>query len=176
MFNWIEAHPLATTVVGGVIVIFIGYLAKRFMGGRKMSNSQECKIELSPSIREIPPVMNGGKLQGEYANFQIRFRSKSDLELKEATLICGEKIIPCKDRDSKLRQIDDNFLFEANKIPFVPDEILYLKIQVCDHNGNCCELTHELQMKQFPRPDYEGKISGRWEIHPKGIFKVKCAD
>lgn len=176
MLGLIEAHPLATTVVGGVIVLFIGYITKMLVRGRKTPKGQECQIELSPSIREIPPVMNGGKLQGDYANFQVRFRAKVDLELKEASLICDGKIIPCKDRDSKLRQIDDNFLFKANELPFIPDKILYLKLKVCDHNGHCCELIHELQMKQFPHPDFKGKISGRWEIHSKGIFKVKCVD
>jgi len=70
----------------------------------------------------------------------------------------------------------NSFLFASSELPFVPDEALSLKIRVCDHSGHCCELAHELQMKQFPHPEHTGRNSGRWEIQPSGIFKVQCAE
>lgn len=131
------------------------------------------KIPLNPSIKEVSEVMNGG-FSSTHVNFQVRLKSETDLELKEAYLVYKEKKIHCKPRERKLQQVTNNsLLFDPTDLPFIPDVIFHLKMKVCDYYDHCCELTHELQMKQFPHKDFSGKNSGRWEIHPISIFKIR---
>ncbi|MDD4627892.1 MAG: hypothetical protein PHE68_00670 [Candidatus Peribacteraceae bacterium] len=133
------------------------------------------KIKLAPSLGAIPPVMNGGIFQGDFACFQIRFGSETDLELIGASIMHGAQKIDCQSRDSKLLggKNWNSFHFSSAELPFIPDEIFSIIIKVSDHDDHCSELIHQLQMKQFPHPEYVGVISGRWEIHPIGIFKIK---
>jgi hypothetical protein len=182
-----EFLAAAITVVLGVSAI-IGAAIKGFRWlqsrNQKVSHSSrtqennECKIKLAPAVHDIPAVMNGGTFQGQFANFQIRFGSETDLEFVDAALFHETKMIRCESRIAKLEggKAWNSFLFASSELPFIPDEILKLKIRVCDHSGHCCELIHELQMKQFPHPEYTGRQSGRWEIHPTGIFKIRCSE
>ena len=202
-------HPLATTIVGGVIVLLIGYISKKIVGekgeeivsrnqviknssvGRDVQQADvilnqpsfqnfghsgervNSKIPLNPSIKEISEVMNGGH-SSTHVNFQVCLKSETDLELKEAYLVYKGNNILCKPRDRKLNQVTNNsLLFDPKDLPFIPDTIFHLKMKISDYYDHCCELTHELQMKQFPHKDFSGKNSGRWEIHPIGIFKIR---
>ncbi len=118
--------------------------------------------------------MNGGNMQ-QFANLQIRFGSETDLEFVDAVMFMKNKRIRCEQRDSKLNGGRDwnSFDVRAAEMEFVPDQMMMLKIRVADHLGHCCELSLELQMKQFPHPEYSGIKSGRWEIQPRGIFSIR---
>ncbi|MEK7591342.1 MAG: hypothetical protein AAB489_04005 [Patescibacteria group bacterium] len=170
-----------SAIIGGTLKAFKSFRSRKSRSVQPSTDqeTQECKIALAPAIHyETITVMNGGDLQGGFANFQIRFGSETDLELIDAALFHASKTIRCKPRDAKLDggKNWNSFLFASSELPFVPDEILSLKIRVCDNSGRCCEMAHELQMKQFPHTEYTGIKSGRWEIHPKGIFKVRCSE
>ena len=111
----------------------------------------------------------------QFTNLQIRFGSETELEFVDAVLFMKDKRIRCEQRDTKLNGGKDwnSFDFKALELEFAPDQMISLKIRVADHLGHCCELSLDLQMKQYPHPDYSGIRSGRWEIQPRGIFKIR---
>lgn len=172
------------TFIGGILAIIVaigtifGWTGKlvRWIYS-KVKYEKRCQIQMSPTLDLIPPIMNGGQFQGQFACLQVRFGSDTDLELIDAVIVHGTTIIKNQTRD---RRLDggrnwNSIMFNSAGLPFLPNEAMQLKIRVADHNNNCCDLIHDLQMKQFPHPDYSGRNSGRWEIYTPGIFKISCA-
>lgn len=146
-------------------------------GGIVKMARKECQIKLAPEIHpSIPYPMNGGNVQ-KFANIQVRFGSDTYLELIDAKFFFKKNEIRCEDRDIKLNGGKEwnSFDFDASSLTFVPDEVFIFKIRVSDHMGHCCELSSDMQMKQFLAPKQSGIKMGRWEIHQKGIFNAKCS-
>ncbi len=156
------------------ILGFVPDIVKGFIG---MAN-KECQIKLAPEFHpSIPYPMNGGNMQ-KFANFQIRFGSETNLELIDAALFIDGKMIKCEQQqDAMLNGGRDwnSFNFSASELVYIQDKVFKLKIRVADHQSHCCELSSEMQMKQFLAPQQFGVRMGRWEIQPKRIFKIKCS-
>ena len=68
---------------------------------------EECQIRLAPDLHDIPAVMNGGRFEGNFANFQIRFGSETDLELVDAILL--HKATAVVSEDAQKNQENEEF-------------------------------------------------------------------
>ena len=65
-----------SAIIGGTLKAFKSFRSRKSRSVQPSTDqeTQECKIALAPAIHyETITVMNGGDLQGGFANFQIRF-------------------------------------------------------------------------------------------------------